>query len=702
MNNSTQNIELMNDRIIVSYKFLENWYTRPRRGVAKGLWESAKKGWVFFDSVIAANNKVCAVKDKKDLPTLKELEAILAEEVKKPSKKLLDEARTWEKDNELSYFLSMYETTQAYEYAAISAWKRMIYFLGDKKNKITLKAKGFKNKKSFLQECVKCIQSLNFTKWNCKDFVVLNQQVFVQYKKLVEQFGDDAFRKIIDERTEVSCKNSSKITEQIQQDYLVYLASDHRKFSFELITELYNAKAAEKGWEVLKTPAPVITFLEQPSVKPIWTMQREPKLYNDTYIPTIGRKKPSFAGAIWEFDGTIVDIYHSGGEDKQQLYARIYWIAVIDVKTEAIIGYHITNSETSDAVVKALKSAVSITNTVPHQIRTDNSSAVQSLMKQGKKEGGKNFFEKLAKYVTPAAVGNARAKTIESVFKRFQDSLMRLHPFWAGMNLTVKKDSNRMNRVWIQANIKNAPTHNELISQLEQLVTLWNADTMKKDTTNVSRWQQYKNDADQQRTALRAIFNDAFLISARGDAKTGLITYRNAGLKITWNKQEHIFKVVDRDINSSLIGKKFIVKFDADDLSKIWLYNADGTPFTWQEEHLSIDAYEAAPDYLGDRQEGDGQRIAAMQEEQKEVKRQHKIEYLKTLDRLTAEDMKESITAASIKKDLMNDAEIIAKEMGMNGKAVSFRQSKERQKESEKEEMTLEEYRKRQLEKAAS
>lgn len=695
MQNSNQNILLINDKIVVSYSYLSQWYSRPRDNVSKGRWVQAKKGWVFFDSVIAANNKVCAAKDKKDLPTLKDLEAILAEEAKKPSKKLLNEARTWEKDNELAYFLSIYETTQAYEYTAISAWKRMIYTLGDKKNRLTLKAKGFKNKKTFLQECVKCIQSLNFTKWSCKDFAVLNQQIFVKYKKLVEAYGDDAYCQIADERTIVSCKNSSKITEQLQQDYLIYLASDHRKFSFELITELYNKKAVEKGWEVLKTPKPVSSFLEQTWVKPIWTMQREPKVYNDNYTPTIGRKKPSFAGAIWEFDGTIVDIYHSGGEDKQQLYARIYWIAVIDVKTEAIIGYHITKSETSDAVVKALKSAVRITNTVPHQIRTDNSSAVQSLMKQ-------NFFEKIAKYVTPAAVGNARAKTIESVFGRFQSQLMRLHPFWAGMNLTVKKDSNRMNRVWIQANIKKAPTTNELISQLEQLVTFWNADSMKKSNSNVSRWQQYKNDADKQRTALRAIFNNAFLIAARGDAKTGLITYRNAGIKFTWNKEEYTFKVVDRNINSSLIGKKFIVKFDADDMSKIWLYNQDGTPYTWNEEHLSIDAYEAVPDYLGDREEGDGQRIAAMQEEQKEVKRQHKVEYLKTLDRLTAEDMKESITAASVKKDLMNDAEIIAKEMGMNGRNISFRQVRERAKSSKKKEMTQEEWRQQQLDRAAS
>lgn len=706
MNNSNQHIGIINNRIIVSYEFLENFYTRPRRGVQKGLWQSAKKSWVYFDTVIAANDRVLASKDKKDLPSLKDLEAILSEEAKKPSKVLMEQARTWEKDIELNYFLKMDGATQAYEYTAISAWKRMIYTLGQKENKLSLKAKGFKNKKAFLEECVKCIKALNFNKWTSKDFVVLNQQIFVQYAKLVEEYGiDEMYKTIRDERAETSCKNSAKITEQIQQDYLVYLASDHRKFNYELIMQMYNVRAAEKEWQVVKTSQPIIDFLEQAWVKPIWTMQREPKIYKDTYIPIIGRLKPSFAGAIWEFDGTIIDIYHSGDEDKKQLYARIYWVAVIDVKTECIIGYHITTSETSHSVVQALKNAVKITNTVPYQIRTDNSSAVKSLMKKGSEGEGNdtNFFEKLAKYVTPAAVGNARAKTIESVFRRFQDSLMRLHPFWAGMNMTVKSDSNRMNRVWIEANIKHAPSSEELISQLGQLVSLWNADSMKKDAENVSRWQQFKNDADKQRTALRTIFNNAFLIPARGHSQNGLITYRNTGIKFSWNKQEYNYKVVDKSINTQLIGKKFIVKFDTDDLEQIWLYNADNTPFLFNEEHLSIDSYEAVPDYLGDRKKGDGERIAAMQEEQKAVSQQHKQEYSKVLDRLTMEDLKDTITAASVKKDLLNDAEIIAKEMGINGKTVSFKKTQERaDKEKKESEMSLEEWRKAHLDRMSS
>ena len=691
MNNSNQNIELLNNRVIVSYKFLEQWYSRARRGVERGFWNSAKKGWVYFDSVLESNSKIKRTDFKKELPTIKDLEAILSEEAKKPSSVLMAQAKTWEKDIELDYFLKMDGTTQAYEYTAISAWKRMIYTLGQKENKLSLKSKGFKNKKVFLSECVKCIKALNFSKWTCKDFVVLNQQIFVQYAKLVEEYGIDLmYRTIRDERSEISCKNSAKIKEQLQQDFLVYHASDHRKFSYEFLMELYNTKAAEKGWQILKSAQPVIDFLEQSHVKPVWMMKREPKIYADTYIPIIGRQKPSFAGAIWEFDGTIVDIYHSGDEDKKQLYARIYWIAVIDVKTEAIIGYHITTSETSHSIVQALKSAVKITNTVPYQIRTDNSSAVSSLMKQN--EGGKNFFEKLAKYVTPAAVGNARAKTIESVFGRFQNELMRLHKFWAGMNLTVKSDSNRMNRIWIQANIKHAPSINELISNLEELVTFWNAGSMKKDDSNVSRWQQYKNDADKQRTALQTVFNDAFLIAARGDSRTGLITYRNTGVKFTYNKKEYQFKVVDKAINSQLIGKKFIVKFDTDDLDKIWLYNSDNTPFNFNEEHLSIENYEAVPDFLGDRQEGDGARIAAMQEEQKAVAREHKKQYLEVSTRLTLADLKEEITASSVKKDLLNDAEIIHKEMGMDAKTVSMNKSKERAAKKESE-MTLEEWR---------
>jgi hypothetical protein len=69
------------------------------------------------------------------------------------------------------------------------------------------------------------------------------------------------------------------------------------------------------------------------------------------------------------------------------------------------------------------------------------------------------------------------------------------------------------------------------------------------------------------------------------------------------------------------------------------------------------------------------------------------------LERCGVDDVREIVTARSVKKELINDAEIIAKEMGLQPKTVNFARQKERQIEKE---LTLEEWQEQFLDRMSS
>lgn len=79
------------------------------------------------------------------------------------------------------------------------------------------------------------------------------------------------------------------------------------------------------------------------------------------------------------------------------------------------------------------------------------------------------LYNVLAEYVTPAEVGNAKAKVIEPYFKRLNYRYAKKCSNWSGYGITSRKES-QPNREWINAHKGRIPEEMEVRRQIEWMI----------------------------------------------------------------------------------------------------------------------------------------------------------------------------------------------------------------------------------------
>ncbi len=136
------NVQIVQGRLSVSYTFLEQWYSRPDDAVSKGRWEISHKCWVFWESVLKANDKAKRQVDKKDLPSYQELELAYN---KAKATQLPYYFGRYENLKDLKYFTKKYD---AHIGACLKRAAGILRFLINIKGKKDASKLGFQSKKA--------------------------------------------------------------------------------------------------------------------------------------------------------------------------------------------------------------------------------------------------------------------------------------------------------------------------------------------------------------------------------------------------------------------------------------------------------------------------------------------------------------------------------------------------------------------------
>lgn len=370
----------------------------------------------------------------------------------------------------------------------------------------------------------------------------------------LRQYKADGYAAIISKK--FGNRNSNKLDE-VQRAFLrsVYANPDQpQKLMYSQITWIYNQHAAQVGWQQV-TEQTIYNYLSKPSTQMLCWKERNGKgVWRDQFDPVINRLRPSHPDDMWVMDGTPFELYYLDQNKARRMYAYF----VVDACSWKVIGWDISESETNEVVMNALKMACCMTGHLPHQLQYDNSSANKSC---------EFLFRSIAKFCTPAGVGNARAKVIEPISKHINEQILKWFPNYSGANITAHKVDSHANRDLLQKQVKQLPSRAEVMHQIALAFQYWNLTPRAGEQTPD---EIYAQGSPRQ---IELQLHDRLLLF--GVYRRKPVTYTNEGIALVTGADRKLYWVDDEEFYLRHINTKFQIKYDPQDLSMIALYKDD-------------------------------------------------------------------------------------------------------------------------------
>lgn len=340
------------------------------------------------------------------------------------------------------------------------------------------------------------------------------------------------------------------------------------------IFEEYNRRAVKNGWKPLQSPNTVKQYLHRPEIEPKW--------YAAVYGELAAKQKfdrkhrtlmPECRDALWYGDGTKLNLYFKG-RDKNgkpaKMTAMVY--EVIDAYSEMLLGYAIGAVENSDLQRRAFRMAIERAGYKPFEIVTDNQGGQ-------KKNEARAFMSKICRVSRTTAPHTPQAKSIESVFGRFQRQVLKQDWAYTGGNVTAVSKDSHANKEFIEDNFERLYTYEELCAAYAEYREVWN--DMKHSRTGKSRRATYFSSIN---TEVEGVL-DYNIVDWFWQETEQPCEFTSSGITIQVNKQSYTYEVFDdgglpdMTFRRENTGRQFFVKYDPDDMSQVWLctHTAVGT-----------------------------------------------------------------------------------------------------------------------------
>lgn len=324
---------------------------------------------------------------------------------------------------------------------------------------------GFRRKGDFYAEFVRILSE---KKW--KYLKVSNTRSLHNKLKIEKEHGI-----VIAMEPNMDNKNARKYTET-HQIYAEKLYSLPLKLTDYIIHE-YLCNICKR--EELPIPSLhwVTKYLQKPEIKNLYRELRSGESeFKRRQMPFIKRILAISPGDMAMIDGTKIQLYCRDEKDKE---TTMNIVAMIDVYSRKITSFHISETETHDAIFKTMAMHFDQHAFIPDEIVTDNASGF-------KKEEMKHLITSIERKgckFTFAPVGEPNYKNrIERFFGVLQSRFLRTQPNYIGEGVRSKNKSAHPNPDWksnilgtVAARRKWLPTKEELIRQVAQLIQEYNS-----------------------------------------------------------------------------------------------------------------------------------------------------------------------------------------------------------------------------------
>ena len=366
--------------------------------------------------------------------------------------------------------------------------------------------------------------------------------------------------------------NSEKLNEHSKLWVLArWMDQVNRCTSLAQLLIEYNHRAEEKNWKKLVTEETLRNYLDRDEVKCLWWGKRNGDASaKEKFGYSHKTILPAMRDSLWYSDGTKLNLYYQypftdkNGKTTMKIgTTKVY--EVIDTYSEVLLGYHVSDSEDFQAQYFAYKMAIKISGHKPYEIKFDNQSGHKKL-----ENGG--FLSKIARIAVSTKPYNGKSKTIESIFGRFQMQFMNQDWISTGQNITTKKIESKANPEFSALNKQDFPTKEGVIEKYIEMRNKWNNAPHPK--TGISRLEMYNNSVNPETPELKLWdMVDLFWIERPKE-----VMYTPSGLEFTEAKVKYSYSIYGPDNEIDMlwhrrnIDNSFIIKFDPEDMSMIYLY----------------------------------------------------------------------------------------------------------------------------------
>lgn len=327
----------------------------------------------------------------------------------------------------------------------------------------------------------------------------------------------------------------------------------------------YAAEAKAKGWPSLTDNA-IYLHLMRPDVKPLWTMGRHgTEHWKSAFQHTLKLRGPAHRDSLWCSDGTKLNYFYQA---EKGYAAKLQVYLIMDVYSEAIVGYSFGAKEDFQMQYSAAKMALKLAGNKPLQWLYDNQGG-------HRKAESQDFYSRATKLHFPAQPYNSKAKPVEALIGRLQQQVMRDRWFFTGQNITAKKLDSRPNLEFIEAHKDKLPSLEQAMQAAREDVERWNS--MPHPKTGMARMAMYQQSTNPQAQPIDFIdMVELFWLTTQRP-----VTYRNTGLTLDIGSQRLVYEVYDAQGMPNMqflrrwTNARFFVKYDPEDLSAVRLYHED-------------------------------------------------------------------------------------------------------------------------------
>lgn len=362
--------------------------------------------------------------------------------------------------------------------------------------------------------------------------------------------------------------NSEKVNNEAKSWIISRWTSMVNKVANEqqLLAE-YNELAESQEWKQIKSVDTIHNFLYLPEIKPIWWGHRYGELkFNEKFLYQQKTILPTMRDSLWYSDGTKLNYFYqyrgAKGEFKMGT-TSVY--EVMDVYSEALLGYFVSDTEDYVAQYNAYRMALQTSGCKPYQVTYDNQGGHKKL------ESG-DFLTKLAHLSIRTKPYNGKSKTIESAFNRFQQQYLKKDWFFTGQNIQSKANESKANMEYIMANKHKLPTLDEVKATYLKRRNEWqNAPHFK---TGIAKIKMYNESQNPKAVKLELMdMVDLFWV-----LREKPVTCSAYGISFEEKKEQYDYMVnkanglPDVKWLAHNIDRKFRIKFDPQDFSMIYLY----------------------------------------------------------------------------------------------------------------------------------
>ena len=414
--------------------------------------------------------------------------------------------------------------------------------------------------------------------------------------------------------------NAVKVHAGEQEDLLIALIAEHRNFDCEDIAKMYNAQCAarqtsptppsEEGLKARDTkeyewkPITASTVRQwQKKVRFITTASKHgAAAFNNTMTYQVKRSAPSKAMYMWVLDGWDAELlYQSKKGTKTTYHNRLTVEVVLDAATKYPIGWAVGETESAELIREALRNAerhveeLTGAMLMPHQIQCDN-FARKAMMET---------YTGLAQYVTPAAVGNAKAKIIEPWFRTLNDKYCKYMPNWSGHGVTAGK-AGQPNMDITMKQKSGFPTASEIIMEVAALMGVYRRDAFPAYQAAMALLPESE----------RVVLGTRQYLSLFGENTGQTYSLRGTGINVRIDGTPHQYDLLANPDDKAAMAEairfrekcweKWSVVRDPLDTAHILVENKDRT------EQYVLTLKDEQPMALKDRKPGDYEKLAAI------------------------------------------------------------------------------------------